>query len=309
MSIQVAAILAFWVIGIILFTVLYFVMIPRTTALKKRLEELDQEVVKKAETPLLHKRDLGVWSSILAAIGQQIPLSPKDYNKYTKVLVTAGIRGELLPVFVGIKILALFVFPGAYLLLIGLPLGHGVPTLMLLSAIFALVGYVLPNFAIRRLTNNRQLKIFHDLPDILDLMTVCVEAGLSMDSAMLKISEDKQFAKSPLAMEMKQCVNETLAGKTRHDALKDMGERTMVNDLKSFVAMLIQTDRLGTSLSNSLRVHSDTLRTKRRQQAEEEAAKTTVKLVFPLVFLLFPSMFIVLLVPAFIRVTKFFTDM
>lgn len=309
MSIEVAVIIAFWVIGIILFTGLYFVMIPRTSALKKRLEEIDQGQVKKTETPLIHKKDLGVWSSMLTMIGQQVPLNPKDYNKYTRMLVTAGIRGELLPVFVGIKILTLFILPGAYLLLVGLPLGQSIPMLMLLSAICALMGYVIPNFALRRLTNNRQLRIFHDLPDILDLMTVCVEAGLSMDSAMLKISEDKQFAESPLAMEMKQCVNESLVGKTRHDALKDMGERSMVNDLKSFVAMLIQTDRLGTSLSNSLRVHSDTLRTKRRQQAEEEAAKTTVKLVFPLVFLLFPSMFIVLLVPAFIRVTKFFTDM
>lgn len=307
MSIHTTIILAFWVITIILFTVLYFVMIPRTTALKKRLEELDKEDF--TTEAVSHKKPLGMWSSILSMIGQKIPLNPKDYNKYTKILVTAGIRGELLPVFVGIKMLSLFVFPGIYLLFIGLPLGHSLFTLAMVSSILALVGYVSPNIAISRLISNRQLKIFHDLPDILDLMTVCVEAGLSMDSAMLKISEDKQFAKSPLAMEMKQCVNETLAGKSRHDALKDMGERSMVNDLKSFVAMLIQTDRLGTSLSNSLRVHSDTLRTKRRQLAEEEAAKTTVKLVFPLVFLLFPSMFVVLLVPAFIRMTKFFSEL
>lgn len=307
MSIHTTIILAFWVITIILFTVLYFVMIPRTTALKKRLEELDKEDF--TTEAVSHKKPLGMWSSILSMIGQKIPLNPKDYNKYTKILVTAGIRGELLPVFVGIKMLSLFVFPGIYLLFIGLPLGHSLFTLAMVSSILALVGYVSPNIAISRLISNRQLKIFHDLPDILDLMTVCVEAGLSMDSAMLKISEDKQFAKSPLAMELKQCVNETLAGKSRHDALKDMGERSMVNDLKSFVAMLIQTDRLGTSLSNSLRVHSDTLRTKRRQLAEEEAAKTTVKLVFPLVFLLFPSMFVVLLVPAFIRMTKFFSEL
>jgi tight adherence protein C len=122
---------------------------------------------------------------------------------------------------------------------------------------------------------------------------------------MIRIAEDKQYSTSPLAKEMKQAVQETRAGKPRHESLKDMGQRTMEDDLKSFSAMLVQTERLGTSLADSLRIHSDSLRTKRRQMAEEQAAKTTVKLVFPLVFFLFPSMFVVVLVPALIRLTRF----
>ena len=104
---------------------------------------------------------------------------------------------------------------------------------------------------------------------------------------------------------MRAALQETRAGKPRYEALKDMGERAMEDDLRAFAAMLIQTERLGTSLANSLRVHSDSLRTKRRQRAEEEAAKTTVKLLFPLVFLLMPAMLIVVLAPALIRIMKF----
>lgn len=308
MSVHAITILAFWIICTILFVALYFIMIPRTSVLKKRLETLNKEDLRAEKATFIHK-PLGPWSSILSVVGQKIPLNPKDYNRYTKALVMAGIRGELIPVFIGIKILSFFVFPGVYLLFLGLPLGHDLSILIVFSGILASVGYLAPNYGLRRLTNSRQLKIFHDLPDILDLMTVCVESGLSMDSAMLKISEDRQFAKSPLAMEMKQCFNETNAGKPRHDALKDMGARSMVDDLKSFTAMLVQTDLLGTSLSDSLRIHSDGLRIKRRQQAEEQAAKTTVKLVFPLVFLLFPSMFVVILAPALIRISRFFTEM
>jgi tight adherence protein C len=155
----------------------------------------------------------------------------------------------------------------------------------------------------------RQLRIFHDLPDLLDLMTVCVEAGLSMDASMIKVCEDQQFRKGPLAREINIAVQETRAGKPRLEALRDMGERTMVDDLKSFAAMLIQTEKLGTSLAQSLRVFSDSLRTIRRQRAEEAAAKTAVKLVFPLVFFIFPAILVVILGPGMLRISRFFTEM
>jgi tight adherence protein C len=127
-----------------------------------------------------------------------------------------------------------------------------------------------------------------------------------MDAAMIKVNEDEQFRKSQLAKEMKIAIRETQAGKPRLDALRDMGERTMVSDLKDFAAMLIQTERLGTSLAQSLRVFSDSLRTIRRQRAEEAAAKTAIKLLFPLAFFIFPALLLVILGPAAIRIMKLF---
>ena len=144
--------------------------------------------------------------------------------------------------------------------------------------------------------------MFHSLPDVLDLLTVCVEAGLGLDASIIKISEEKQFSKHVLAHEFIIVSREIRAGKPRTDALRDLGERTGVEDIKALVALLIQTDRLGASLARSLRVHSDSLRTKRRQLAEEAAAKTTIKLVFPLALFIFPSLLVVLLGPAMIRI-------
>ncbi|MBU2578388.1 type II secretion system F family protein, partial [Patescibacteria group bacterium] len=168
--------------------------------------------------------------------------------------------------------------------------------------------FLIPSLWLSNKVKKRQLQIFHDLPDLLDLMTVCVEAGLSMDAAMIKVNEDQQFKKSPLASEMKIAIQETRAGKPRLEALRDMGERAKVDDLKDFAAMLIQTERLGTSLAQSLRVFSDSLRTVRRQRAEEAAAKTAVKLLFPLVFLIFPALLLVILGPGIIRIMKLFAE-
>jgi tight adherence protein C len=139
---------------------------------------------------------------------------------------------------------------------------------------------------------------------VLDLLTICVEAGVSIDAALAKTTENPQFKGNPLAEELKQASLEIRAGKIRTEALKDMAERTQVDDVKSFVTMLIQTERFGTSLSLALRVHSDSLRTKRRQIAEEAAAKTAIKMLFPLVMFVFPAMLIVILGPAIISITK-----
>jgi tight adherence protein C len=126
---------------------------------------------------------------------------------------------------------------------------------------------------------------------------------------MIKVSEDEQFKRGPLARELKIALQETRAGKPRLEALRDMGERSMVDDLKAFAAMLIQTERLGTSLAQSLRIFSDSLRTERRQRAEEAAAKTAIKLLFPLVLFIFPALLVVILGPAVLRIMAFFKDL
>jgi tight adherence protein C len=236
-------------------------------------------------------------------------MRPQDYGKYQKMFVAAGLKRERVAIFMGAKLLLTVILPLAYLTLYGLTVEKDVTTRILMTTLGAIGGYLLPTYWLRNKMQKRQLRIFHDLPDLLDLMTVCVEAGLSMDASMIKVCEDQQFKKGPLAREINIAVQETRAGKQRLEALRDMGERTMVDDLKSFAAMLIQTERLGTSLAQSLRVFSDSLRTIRRQRAEEAAAKTAVKLVFPLVFFIFPAILVVILGPGMLRISRFFTEM
>jgi tight adherence protein C len=174
--------------------------------------------------------------------------------------------------------------------------------LLVLSGL--IVGALLPGIILRSKIRKRQEEITDVLPDALDLLMVCVEAGLGVNAAFVKITEEFQLA-SPVVSEEFDIVNrEMVAGKPRQDALRALSDRTGVEEVKSFVAMLIQTEKLGTSLARSLRIHSDSLRTRRRQRAEEAAAKTTIKLVFPLVLLLFPALFIVILGPGAIQIYR-----
>jgi tight adherence protein C len=250
----------------------------------------------------------------LGKLGSRMPVSPKDLNKYERMLVAAGYRKEVVYPFLGSKVLFTILLPllyPAYLAFATLQgvsfreaLVHSQP--VLLTVALAIVGFLLPSYWLYYVKNKRQTQIFHTLPDIHDLLTVCVEAGLSLDAALIRVTETPQFEKDPLAQEIRIATRETRAGKPRIDALKDMADRTMVDDVTSFVIMLAQTEKFGTSLAQALRVHADSLRTKRRQLAEEAAAKTTIKLIFPLAFFIFPAMLVVMLGSAFVRILGIF---
>jgi tight adherence protein C len=247
------------------------------------------------------------WYDKLSLLGSVVRFSPKEQTKYTKMLVAAGYRKESVFVFFGSKILLTCGLPGAYLFFYALAKGGTFNIqFLLIAVILAIIGYLLPSYWLYHQYNERQLQIFHTLPDVLDLITVCVGSGLSMDAALIKTTETPQFANDPLAKEIKIATMETRAGKPRIESLKDMAERTMVDDVKAFVTMLAQTERFGTSLSQALSVHADSLRTKRRQIAEEAAAKTTIKMIFPLVFFVFPALMVVILGPAFVQISKIF---
>ncbi len=304
MPLSVIMVLVFLGTALGLFVLMYM-FVPRKTILEERLEGLRPVAVE--PTTLLERPTTG-WRKVLARLGGKVPLSPRDYGKYMKSLVATGFRSEMLPVFMGSKLLLMGLLPGAYLVFYGIPFEKERATMLVAVVVLAIVGFLIPSYWLMLMVRRRKLRIFHDLPDVLDLMTVSVEAGLSMDAAVIRISSDKQFRQSPLAKELRLATQEVRAGKPRENALRDLGERTMLDDMKAFVAMLIQTEKLGTSLAHSLRIHSDSLRTIRRQKAEEAAAKTSIKLLFPLVFLIMPALFVVMLMPALLRLTKVFSE-
>jgi tight adherence protein C len=177
-------------------------------------------------------------------------------------------------------------------------------SIFLMVLVAGIAGFLLPDFVLRRKIRKRQEEITDSLPDGLDLLVVCVEAGLGLNAAFIKITEEFKLSSPALSEEFDIVNREMVAGKPRQEALRALTERTGVEDIKSLVAMLVQTEKLGTSLAQSLRVHSDSLRLRRRQKAEEAAAKTTIKLVFPLVFLMFPALFIVILGPGVLQVIQ-----
>ncbi|ACH38073.1 Flp pilus inner membrane protein TadC, putative [Citrifermentans bemidjiense Bem] len=249
----------------------------------------------------------GTWAYKLAKIGEKVKLPQKEESKYVKALVAAGFRKDAVYRFLGAKLLLAGVLPLICLLAVATTSRTFFTTQTLLAtAFFSIIGYLAPTYWLHLKVKARQLEIFHPLPDILDLVTLCVEAGLSIDAALIRTTETPQFRDNPLAIEIRQVTMEVRAGKPRVESLKDMAVRTRVEDIGSFTTMVAQAERFGTSLSHALRTFSDELRTKRRQMAEEAAAKTTIKLIFPLIMFIFPALLVVILGPAVVKLGKIF---
>ncbi len=304
MPLSILLLLVFVAVALFSFIIIY-VLIPKKTEIAVRLEGLRTTT----ETMTLLEKPITPIQRFLGRLGAQVPIPLKDQGKYMRMLVAGNIKKERLLIFLGSKLGLAMIFPSIYLFLYGFPVEKDPTMRLLFTAIFAIVGYLIPGIWLARKVKKRQLQLFLDLPDVLDLMMVCVESGLSMEAAMVKVTEDPLFRKSPLIDEMQIALRETRAGKPRVDSLRDMGERTMVSDLKAFSAMLIQTERLGTSLVQALRVHADSLRKIRSQQAEEAASKVAIKLLFPLVFFIFPALMVVILGPAILRIMRLFAHM
>ena len=176
------------------------------------------------------------------------------------------------------------------------------PIVFLLMA--AIAGYLLPELWLGWRVRARQHRLRKGLPDALDLLVICIEAGLGLDQALLRVSQELQITHRELSQELQLVNLEMRVGKTRLDALRELSRRTGLEDIKSLVTMLIQTERFGTSVAESLRVHADDLRVRRRQRAEEQGAKTSVKMVPPLVFFIFPALMVVILGPAVISLLR-----
>jgi tight adherence protein C len=244
---------------------------------------------------------MGPMTTRLASV---VPKSPSNLSQLRRRLTSAGYRTMSPAIWFVAAQAALPVFFGVTAFLVfGLARGY-----WLAVVLAVIVGFLLPEFWIDRAVKRRQKAIRNGLPDALDLLIVCLEAGSSLDGAILKASEELGVTHPALADELKLITTEIRAGKPRMEAIKNFADRTRVADVRSLVAMLIQTDKFGTSISQALRTHAETSRTKRRQRAEERAAKVGVKLVFPLVFFLFPALYVVILGPAVIRFVRVFME-
>jgi|SRR5688572_30043114 tight adherence protein C len=264
------------------------------TAIQRRLGEIRGDPMPEA-VPAYRKK----IAESFTTLSRYAPTPAGEIGKLRARLVAAGYRRqEALAVFIGFRLgLALVSF-----VLLALPI-FGRPNLLYALGAGAF-GYLLPGMGLARMAQRRQHRIRLSLPDALDLLVVSVEAGLGLDQAIQRVGDELAFAHRDLSDELRLVNLELRAGTARADALHNLATRTGVDDLSSLVAMLIQTDKFGTSVAQSLRVHSDTLRTKRRQRAEEAAAKTGVKMVFPLVFCIFPAIWVVTIGPAAIKIVQ-----
>ncbi len=293
------AALAWWV--------LEFVATGRSRA-EERLDELKNPNVRRKGSGLaMKKADTMTKMLEKASPALAKPLQPKDEAERGKLkikLANAGFRGESAPsVFLGLKFAGLM---GGLFLGAGTILGlAGVSQKTLLSSI-AVAGlfFYLPDIVVGLLGRRRKQAIFLGLPDALDLLVVCVEAGLGLDQAMRKVSEEMAKTYRVIAEEFGMANFQLQMGRPRSEVLHELGVRTGVPDLRSLAAVLIQADKFGSSVAQALRVQSDSMRTRRRQLAEEKAAKTAVKLIFPLVMFIFPGIFVVLVGPAAITMVR-----
>jgi len=279
---------------------LVYALSPAPQPVAERLARLSNPRVVQEETSF-GERQKARAERVLTDVGKLLPPSAKGMSRTRRMMVRAGYRrSESIMVMQGVKIL----LP---ILLVSIVYFSGLYKQNPISLLMAVgVGFVGPEYWLMRKIRRRQHRLRLALPDALDLLVVCVEAGLALDQAILRISQELRLTHPALTDELHLLNLEMRVGKKRTDALRELGDRTGVDDIKALAAMLIQTDRFGTSLAQSLRVHADSLRTKRRQRAEEMAAKTTVKMVPPLVFFIFPALFVVILGPAVITLVRQF---
>jgi tight adherence protein C len=260
----------------------------------RALERLAPEprlVPKQVDSPAL------IWRELVSAIGAYLPASSKDLPRLKRRLVRAGIRNPIAPrIFQGARAVATVVF-GLAATAIAARSGAGTSNAVLGVASGAAIGYIAPMQYLLWRISKRQHAIERGLPNALDLMVICVESGLGIDQTTLQVAKELRLAHPEIADEFTVMNLELRAGSRRAEALHNLADRTGVEDLKKLVAVLVQTDRFGTSIAQSLRGHAEYLRSMARQRAEERASKLAVKLVFPIFFCVLPSLFAVTVGP------------
>jgi tight adherence protein C len=251
----------------------------------------------------------GYWKRVMERLGRRVGSTEARRAGLRHKLVMAGFQDpRAVMVLMGAKV-ALAAGAGVSYMLYGLLVQRVVPNVLLVTVILTVVGFFLPDFWLRNRIKERQRAIVNFLPDLLDMLMVCVEAGMGFDAAVARVVEQPQYAKSPLHREFQRMSLEMRAGRPRVEALRDLGERTGVQEVKSVVSAFIQTDRLGTPLGKTLRVHAESARVQRRHRAEERAYLAPVKMIFPTVFFLMPAFFLVTMGPSLLMLLRMFEMM
>ena len=269
---------------------------------RKRLRELTGQTpdVMKVESNVLTKpQNRTRWFGVPRADGKPA----RDPSRIQRNLRAAGYKH---PAAGAIFSLAEVVLPLAAAAAVLVAMGTRTPTAWVVTGFAALFAWFVPGLWLETRMAKRRNQIRQGLPDVLDLLIVCLEAGSSLDQAIVRASEDLDLAYPPLAEELRVLQSEIRAGKPRLDAFRSLANRTKVDEVRSLVGMLVQTDRFGTSVSQALRTFANAQRIRRRQEAEERAAKVAVKLVFPLVFCMFPALYVVVLGSAMIQIYRSF---
>jgi tight adherence protein C len=247
----------------------------------------------------------GLTVNVIEEVGKNVPISPEDAALARRELIAAGYRNDsALPIFYGLKIIVC-----ATLVILAFMFRNNVTSNTVLEIVLmataGFLGYYGPNFYLDHLVDQRRENVRMSLPDALDLMVISVEAGLGLDQAIQYVARELGITHPVLAEELGLLNLEIRAGKRRAEALRNLADRTGESELRKLVAILIQTDKFGTSMADSLRTHSDFMRVRRRQEAEERAGKVGVKLVFPIFFCILPSMLLVAAGPGLLQVFKY----
>ena len=283
---------------------LVYAFAPGEFPIADRLSRLWQPLAAQRKVSFREKQTQKA-AQVLSDVGKLLP-SSKDLSATKLMLVRAGYRRpEALMALRGAKV----ILPIAFAIIVyvsGLTESNNGMFVWILALV---AGFILPDMWLSRRVRKRQTILRKALPDALDLLVVCIEAGLGLDQAFMRVSQELRITHPELCGELDLVNAQIRVGRTRIESMRELASRTGVDDIKALVAMLIQTDRFGTSVSQSLRVHADDMRMKRRQRAEEAAAKTPVKMVPPLVFFIFPALFVVILGPAIITIFRQFIGM
>ena len=293
-------------------TVLLFVVAlasPEGKNLEERLRLYGQQAITEQEKRLAQPFHVRVLYPLIARLGRlAISLTPGHVRaRAEQRLAQAGYPSSLsVDSLLILKLTLAALLPALYAA--SLMAGHQSVGPMQLAFLLALcyIGNRLPDIWLSRQIRLRQARIEENLPDALDLITVCVEAGYGLDAALAKVVEK---TKGPLSEEFERTLQEINVGKARRQALRDLGLRVGVPDLSAFVAAIVQADQMGVSIAQVLRVHADNMRVRRRQRAEEKAIQAPIKMLFPLVFLVFPALFVVILGPAALSIMQYFGRM
>ncbi|HKC64799.1 MAG TPA: type II secretion system F family protein [Pyrinomonadaceae bacterium] len=279
---------------------LYWLVYRPQSAATERLKKMNEaSAASIASLTLVEERPVvDVAEKIAAPLNRLLPPSAAEAKKLQKLLMHAGFRSANAPViYRAVQLTSMALFPGAVAITFAF-LAWPLKSALLWFLIAFIMGFFLPRFVLDQMIKGRMQRVRWGLADALDLMVVSIEAGLGLNAAMLRVSEELKDVHRDICEEFELANLEIKVGRERDEALRNLAERTGVDDLKSLVAMLIQADRFGTSIARAVRVFSDSLRTKRRQRAEQAAQKAAVKLLFPLACFLFPVLFIAILGPA-----------